>query len=125
MFGLHYTCSQFFEPWEFICQHFRNTLEHFCLVINLLPIFGCWIFILDLSVTELRNCFWEKAGEDASIMMRRVEENKESSAKKTEEVQEVRKALYSKLEVIGNLVHDSVPVSNNEVCMDFSILSEV
>ena len=38
---------------------------------------------------------------------------------KEAEVQEVRAALYSKLEIIGNLVHDSVPISNDEVCMKF------
>lgn len=36
------------------------------------------------------------------------------------EVQEKRTELYSKLEIVGNLVHDSVPVSNDEVFLSFS-----
>ncbi|KAL8154768.1 serine--tRNA ligase [Apium graveolens] len=54
------------------------------------------------------------AGEDASEMIKSTEENKDATAKKTEEVEAARKALYSKLETIGNLVHDTVPISNNE-----------
>lgn len=49
-------------------------------------------------------------------MIKSTEENKDSTAKKVEEVEVARKALYSKLETIGNLVHDTVPISNNEVC---------
>ena len=49
-------------------------------------------------------------------MIRSTEENKKSSAEKDAEVQEVKAALYAKLELIGNLVHDSVPVSKDEVC---------
>lgn len=30
-------------------------------------------------------------------------------------MQEAKDALYSRLPTIGNLVHDSVPVNNNEV----------
>ncbi|KAA8545099.1 hypothetical protein F0562_019883 [Nyssa sinensis] len=54
------------------------------------------------------------AGEDASEMIKNTEENKQQTASKEAEVQEARAALYSKLETIGNLVHDSVPVSNDE-----------
>lgn len=49
-------------------------------------------------------------------MIKSTEENKDATAKKTEEVEAARKALYSKLETIGNLVHDTVPISDNEVC---------
>lgn len=55
-------------------------------------------------------------------MIKNTEENKDSTAKKDAEVQEARAALYSKLEVVGNLVHDSVPVSNDEVDIFFSFL---
>lgn len=55
-------------------------------------------------------------------MIKNTEENKDSTAKKDAEVQEARAALYSKLEVVGNLVHDSVPVSNDEVDIIFSFL---
>ncbi|KAF8388044.1 hypothetical protein HHK36_026710 [Tetracentron sinense] len=54
------------------------------------------------------------AGEDATGMIKNTDENKLSTAKKDAEVQEARAALYSRLETIGNLVHDSVPVSNDE-----------
>lgn len=54
------------------------------------------------------------AGEDASDMIRSTEENKKSSAEKEAEVQEVKAALYAKLELVGNLIHDSVPISNDE-----------
>ena len=30
-------------------------------------------------------------------------------------MQQARAALYARLEMVGNLVHDSVPVSDNEV----------
>ncbi|GMP37015.1 hypothetical protein CsSME_00008908 [Camellia sinensis var. sinensis] len=54
------------------------------------------------------------SGGDASEVIRSTEENKKLTAEKETEVQEARAALYSKLEIIGNLVHDSVPVDNDE-----------
>ncbi|KAJ8529482.1 hypothetical protein K7X08_036317 [Anisodus acutangulus] len=54
------------------------------------------------------------SGGDASEKIKDTAENKQLTAKKEAEVQEARAALYSKLEIIGNLVHDSVPVSNDE-----------
>ncbi|KAI5656660.1 hypothetical protein M9H77_25453 [Catharanthus roseus] len=54
------------------------------------------------------------SGQDASEMIKSTDENKQSTAKKDAEVQEARSVLYKKLETIGNLVHDSVPVSNDE-----------
>ncbi|CAH9145164.1 unnamed protein product [Cuscuta epithymum] len=54
------------------------------------------------------------AKQDASELIKSTEENKKLTAKKEEEVQVARAELYTKLESIGNLVHDSVPVSNNE-----------
>ena len=57
-----------------------------------------------------------KAGEDASEMIRSTEENKKSSAEKEVEAQEVKASLYAKLELIGNLIHDTVPVGDDEVC---------
>ncbi|KAL7170640.1 hypothetical protein ACSBR2_035508 [Camellia fascicularis] len=54
------------------------------------------------------------SGGDASEVIRSTEENKKLTAEKETEVQEARAALYSKLEIIGNLVHDSVPVDNEE-----------
>ncbi|CAA0816567.1 Serine--tRNA ligase [Striga hermonthica] len=54
------------------------------------------------------------AKEDASTMIASTEENKELTAKKEAEVQEALAAVQTKLAVIGNLVHDSVPVDNNE-----------
>ncbi|XP_043725388.1 serine--tRNA ligase-like [Telopea speciosissima] len=54
------------------------------------------------------------AGEDATEMIKSTDENKQLTAKKEAEVQDARTALYSRLETVGNLVHDSVPVSNDE-----------
>ncbi|THG15040.1 hypothetical protein TEA_012215 [Camellia sinensis var. sinensis] len=55
-----------------------------------------------------------RSGGDASEVIRSTEENKKFTAEKETKVQEARAALYSKLEIIGNLVHDSVPVDNDE-----------
>ncbi|CAA0827255.1 Serine--tRNA ligase [Striga hermonthica] len=52
--------------------------------------------------------------EDASGMIASTEENKDLTAKKEVQVQEALAAVQSKLTIIGNLVHDSVPVDNNE-----------
>ncbi|OMO92142.1 hypothetical protein COLO4_17835 [Corchorus olitorius] len=54
------------------------------------------------------------AKQDASEPIAQVEQVKQSKAEKEVEVQEIWNALKSKLEKIGNLVHDSVPVSNDE-----------
>lgn len=48
-------------------------------------------------------------------MIKNTEENKKSAAEKEAEVREVLQQLNSKLLLIGNLVHDSVPVDNDEV----------
>ena len=62
---------------------------------------------------------FKQSGGDASEVIRSTEEIKKLTAEKEIEVQEARAALYSKLEIIGNLVHDSVPVDNDEVWMEF------
>lgn len=54
------------------------------------------------------------AGEDASGKIKDTEENKKLSAEKDVEAKDLLKQLNSKLEIIGNLVHDSVPISNDE-----------
>ncbi|XP_010679305.2 serine--tRNA ligase [Beta vulgaris subsp. vulgaris] len=54
------------------------------------------------------------AKEDASEMIRSTEENKKSTAEKDVEVQEAKAKWLAKLELVGNLIHDSVPVSNDE-----------
>ncbi|KAH0672195.1 hypothetical protein KY284_023282 [Solanum tuberosum] len=61
------------------------------------------------EVARLKN-----SGEDASQNIKDTANNKQQIEKKEAEVQEVRAALYSKMEIIGNLVHDSVPISNDE-----------
>ncbi|KAH0754180.1 hypothetical protein KY290_024450 [Solanum tuberosum] len=61
------------------------------------------------EVARLKN-----SGEDASQNIKDTAKNKQQIEKKEAEVQEVRAALYSKMEIIGNLVHDSVPISNDE-----------
>ncbi|KAL6553561.1 hypothetical protein OROGR_007403 [Orobanche gracilis] len=64
---------------------------------------------INREVAKLRT-----SGEDASSMIRNSEEIKDSTAKKALEVEELHSTLLSKLELVGNLVHDSVPVSNDE-----------
>ncbi|XP_049404499.1 serine--tRNA ligase-like [Solanum stenotomum] len=61
------------------------------------------------EVARLKN-----SGEDASQNIKDIAKNKQQIEKKEAEVQEVRATLYSKMEIIGNLVHDSVPISNDE-----------
>lgn len=62
----------------------------------------------------------EKAGEDATEKIKSTDDNKHLMEVKEIEVQEKKTELYSKLEIVGNLVHDSVPVSNDEVFLSFS-----
>lgn len=64
----------------------------------------------------------EQSGKDASELIKSTDEIKQKTAEKETEVQEARAALYSKLEIIGNLVHDSVPISNDEVCMTLYVV---
>lgn len=47
-------------------------------------------------------------------MIKSTDENKQLTAAKENEVQEAKAALHKKLEIVGNLVHDSVPISNDE-----------
>ncbi|KAL9318505.1 hypothetical protein ACSQ67_015022 [Phaseolus vulgaris] len=57
----------------------------------------------------------KRAGEDASKFIAESEETKKLIAEKEVEVRETLNLLNSKLETIGNLVHDSVPISNDEI----------
>ncbi|KAL1549674.1 serine--tRNA ligase [Salvia divinorum] len=54
------------------------------------------------------------SGGDANGFKDSLDENKELTAQKEAEVQEALTAVQIKLRSIGNLVHDSVPVDNNE-----------
>lgn len=54
------------------------------------------------------------AGKDASEMINNTNENKQLSTIKEAEVQQALDALNKRLEAVGNLVHDSVPISNDE-----------
>ncbi|KAL0299129.1 UNVERIFIED_CONTAM: Serine--tRNA ligase [Sesamum radiatum] len=56
----------------------------------------------------------DESGQDASGMIASTEENRDLTVKKEAEVQEALAAVQARLGVIGNLVHDSVPVSNDE-----------
>jgi seryl-tRNA synthetase len=51
---------------------------------------------------------------DATEVINSTNENKKQTAEKEEEVQAAKAALDAKLDTIGNLIHDSVPVSNDE-----------
>ncbi|XP_073124423.1 serine--tRNA ligase-like [Henckelia pumila] len=53
-------------------------------------------------------------GGDISGKIASTEENKQLTSKKEAVVQEALAALQSRLQIIGNLVHDSVPISNDE-----------
>ncbi|KAK4852278.1 hypothetical protein QYF36_022600 [Acer negundo] len=55
------------------------------------------------------------SGQDASEMIKKSDEIKRTSEDKKVEAQEASNALKSKLEIVGNLVHDSVLVDNDEV----------
>lgn len=48
--------------------------------------------------------------------MKGTDEHKNRMAEKQEEVKAAKAELDAKLMTIGNLVHDSVPISNDEVC---------
>ncbi|KAG4395510.1 hypothetical protein AAZX31_20G219500 [Glycine max] len=56
----------------------------------------------------------KRAGEDATKFISESEETKKSIGEKEVEVRETLNLLNSKLETIGNLVHDSVPISQDE-----------
>lgn len=71
---------------------------------------NCFYFLgykPDLSVV--------KSGQDASEMISKIEEIKKTAAAKDAEVREALAVLNAILELVGNLVHDSVPVSDDEV----------
>lgn len=55
------------------------------------------------------------AKQDAAETMKRTEENKRLTAEKEAEVEAAKAALDSAILTIGNLVHDTVPVSDDEV----------
>lgn len=57
----------------------------------------------------------EQKKEDASEIIQQTEKNKQDSTAKEAEVREAYAALKAKLEQVGNLVHDSVPVDKDEV----------
>nr|POE57827.1 serine--trna ligase [Quercus suber] len=48
-----------------------------------------------------------------------MKENKKLIAKKEAQFQELKDELYRKLETVGNLVHASVPISNDEVFISY------
>ncbi|CAI0416229.1 unnamed protein product [Linum tenue] len=51
---------------------------------------------------------------DVTELLKSIEEHKQQMAVKEDEVQADKKALYVKLETVGNLIHDSVPISKDE-----------
>ena len=65
----------------------------------------------------MRLCFfWVQSGADASEVIQQAEKNKQDAADKEKEVSDAYAKLKEKLVKVGNLVPDSVPVSNDEVC---------
>lgn len=65
-----------------------------------------------------------KSGEDASGMISATEDNRKLIAQKEVEVQEAKIAVDARWGNVGNLVHDSVPVSNDEVNLNISVFRE-
>lgn len=57
-----------------------------------------------------------KIGEDTSQIINDKVENKKLKDKKEVEVKKIEVNLDSKMETIGNLVHDSVIVSDDKAC---------
>ena len=53
--------------------------------------------------------------QDATELIQSTEEIKRRLAAKETEVEDAKAALDAKLLTIGNIVHESVPVSNDEV----------
>lgn len=56
----------------------------------------------------------KKEGEDATEMTEKLEENEKLRVEKEAEVGEAKEQRDSKWKLVGNLVHDSVPISNDE-----------
>lgn len=56
-----------------------------------------------------------KQEEEAKKLMESTDEIKKRLAAKEVEVQEAKSTLDAKVTTIGNIVHDSVPVSDDEV----------
>ncbi|CAN6553146.1 unnamed protein product [Malus baccata var. baccata] len=54
------------------------------------------------------------AGGDATELIKNTEENRRLVAEKEAEVGEALKLLNAKMEEIGNIVHPSVPISDDE-----------
>lgn len=57
-----------------------------------------------------------QANEDASYLVRIKGELEEQKREIEESVLDKEAALQRKIKTIGNYVHESVPISNNEVC---------
>ncbi|KAL6581443.1 hypothetical protein OROMI_007366 [Orobanche minor] len=66
---------------------------------------------LQREIGRLMVFLGKKAKEDATDMIKKKEEIYTSINLKDIQVQEVQKLLHSRLAAIGNLVHDSVPIS--------------
>ena len=56
-----------------------------------------------------------KGKQDATEAIKGTDDHKKKMAEKDEEVKAAKAELDAKLTTIGNIVHDSVPVSNDEV----------
>ncbi|CAB4306571.1 unnamed protein product [Prunus armeniaca] len=69
----------------------------------------------DLNSIHKRVAQLRIAGGDATELINSTEENRRLAAEKEAEVGEALELLNTKLEEIGNIVHDSVPVSDDEV----------
>ncbi|KAL8129163.1 hypothetical protein V2J09_018318 [Rumex salicifolius] len=68
------------------------------------------------SITdEIKKLFISKSKADATELLKSKEDNERLTSNKEAEVTEIKFRLNAKLETVGNLVHHSVPVSNDEI----------
>jgi len=61
-----------------------------------------------------------KQEEEAKKLMESIDEIKKRLAAKEVEVQEAKSTLDAKVTTIGNIMHESMPVSDDEVICKFS-----
>lgn len=66
-------------------------------------------------------CGFDQAKEDATELIQKVLAQLKLKEEKVVEVEKAKEEMEQRLAGIGNLVHDSVPVSNNEVSLLFGL----
>ncbi|CAH1433547.1 unnamed protein product [Lactuca virosa] len=114
-------CIRLRNP-EIICESQRRRFANVELVDKIIQLYEEWKshqfeleqFRKDFNKINKEVAKLRIAGQDATSLIKDTEENKQLTAKKEAHVQEAQRALHSNLNLVGNIVHDSVPVSNDE-----------